>query len=134
MLAKQYASKQAVDWLIKNGHMPGDGSVKFVVPTLLPLTEHELASEQKALQVLGGENWVGRLQGKVPYILNFWSATNSFEITAKHIESLYLTTKSTLSVKEPRDSNMPPLLPNLQIPLDVLNATTNRFPLFHLRS
>ncbi|TVY85560.1 hypothetical protein LSUE1_G000061 [Lachnellula suecica] len=27
--AKKYAAKQAIDWLIANNHMPGDGTVKF---------------------------------------------------------------------------------------------------------
>lgn len=31
-LAKQYAAKKAVDWLIENKHMPSDGSIKFPKP------------------------------------------------------------------------------------------------------
>jgi hypothetical protein len=27
--AKQFAAKKAINWLIENGYMPGDGSVKF---------------------------------------------------------------------------------------------------------
>ncbi|KAE8451230.1 hypothetical protein EG329_004394 [Mollisiaceae sp. DMI_Dod_QoI] len=34
--AKRYACKQAVDWLIANKHMPGDGTVKFAKPALPP--------------------------------------------------------------------------------------------------
>lgn len=35
-LAKKYAAKKAVDWLIENNHMPADGSVKFPKPSPPP--------------------------------------------------------------------------------------------------
>ncbi|KUJ21039.1 uncharacterized protein LY89DRAFT_715327 [Mollisia scopiformis] len=57
-IAKQYASKKAVDWLIANKYMPGDGNVTFAIPTLLP---SELVSEQEALKTLADENWVNLL-------------------------------------------------------------------------
>lgn len=60
-IAKQYASKQAIDWLVANKHMPGDGTVKFATPAL-PLPPAELDSEQAAIQTLGEENWIGLLQ------------------------------------------------------------------------
>ncbi|CZR54452.1 uncharacterized protein PAC_04336 [Phialocephala subalpina] len=60
-IAKQYASKQAIDWLVANKHMPGDGTVKFANPAL-PLPPSELDLEQTAIRALGEENWIGLLQ------------------------------------------------------------------------
>ena len=37
--AKQYASKKAIDWLIKNDFMPADGSVKFPKAHPLPVVK-----------------------------------------------------------------------------------------------
>jgi hypothetical protein len=59
--AKQHTAREAVQWLVLNKHMPGDGSVKFPKPQLPPTG---LSLEQNALQALGKNNWVGRLQGK----------------------------------------------------------------------
>lgn len=72
-LAKHYASKQAVDWLRSNNHMPEDG-VKFAIPTLLPPPPSELEHEETALLAIGDNNWVGRLDGE---FCTFFSINNS---------------------------------------------------------